>query len=70
MQVHSNTRDPFSVLPKPFMWVDLLFGNYLIMLKALPPSTTSLKEVKCVKKKKKSVFETHSYTTLQNWVRE
>ena len=36
--------DPFSVLPKPFMWVDLLFGNYLIMLKAPPPSTTSLKE--------------------------
>ena len=26
------------------MWVDLLFGNYLIMLKAPPPSTTSLKE--------------------------
>ena len=36
--------DPFLVLPKPFMWVDLLFGNYLIMLKAPPPSTTSLKE--------------------------
>ena len=36
--------NPFSVLPKPFMWVDLLFGNYLIMLKAPPPSTTSLKE--------------------------
>ena len=26
------------------MWVDLLFGNYLIMLKAPPPSTTSLKK--------------------------
>ena len=36
--------DPFSVLPKPFMWVDLLFKTYLIMLKAPPPSTTSLKE--------------------------
>ena len=36
--------DLFSVLPKPFIWVDLLFGNYLIMLKAPPPSTTSLKE--------------------------
>ena len=36
--------DPFSVLLKPFIWVDLLFGNYLIMLKAPPPSTTSLKE--------------------------
>ena len=36
--------DPFSVLPKPFMWVDLLFRNYLIILKAPPPSTTSIKE--------------------------
>ena len=36
--------DPFWVLPKPFMWVDLLFGNYLILLKAPPPSTTSFKE--------------------------
>ena len=53
--------DPFSVLPKPFMWVDLLFGNYLIMLKVPPPSTTSLKESSV----KKSVFETHSHTTLQ-----
>ena len=26
------------------MWVDLLFENYLIMLKAPSPSTTSLKE--------------------------
>ena len=56
--------DPFSVLPKPFMWVDLLFGNYLIMLKAPPPSTTSLK-VSSEKKKKKSIFETHSHTALQ-----
>ena len=58
--------DPFSVLPKPFMWVDLLFGNYLIMLKAPPPSTTSLEESSV----KKSVFETHFHTTLQNCVRE
>ena len=36
--------DPFSVSSKPFMWVDLLFGNYLILLKAPQPSTTSLKE--------------------------
>ena len=43
--------DPFSVLPKPFMWVDLLFGNYLIMLKGPPPSTTSLKELSEKKKK-------------------
>ena len=44
------------------MWVDLLFENYLIML----PSTTSLKQSSV----KKSVFETHSHTTLQNCVRE
>ena len=36
--------DPFLVSSKPFMWVDLLFGNYLILLKTPPPSTTSLKE--------------------------
>ena len=36
--------DPFSVSSKPFMCADLLFGNYLILLKAPPPSTTSLKE--------------------------
>ena len=36
--------DPFSVSSKPFIWVGLLFGNYLILLKAPPPSTTSLKE--------------------------
>ena len=36
--------DPFSVSAKPFIWVSLLFGNYLILLKAPPPSTTSLKE--------------------------
>ena len=58
--------DLFSVLPKPFMWVDLLFGYYLIMLKAPPPSTTSLKESSEKKiKNKKSVFDTHSHTTLQ-----
>ena len=65
--------DPFSVLPKPFMWVDLLFGNYLIMLKAPPPSTTSLKEssVKKKKKKKKNQFSKlipilHSKTVCVN----
>ena len=36
--------DPFSVSAKPFIWVSLLFGNYLILLKAPPPSTTSLKK--------------------------
>ena len=36
--------DPFSVSSKPFMWVGLLYKNYLILLKAPPPSTTSLKE--------------------------
>ena len=36
--------DPFSISLNPFMWVGLLFGNYLILLKAPPPSTTSLKE--------------------------
>ena len=35
---------PFSVSSKPFIWVGLLFENYLILLKAPPPSTTSLKE--------------------------
>ena len=35
---------PFSVSSKPFIWVGLLFRNYLILLKAPPPSTTSLKE--------------------------
>ena len=70
MQVHSNNRRPFSVLPKPFMWVDLFFGNYLIMLKAPPPSTTSLKE-SSVKKKKKNQFSKlipilHSKTVCMN----
>ena len=45
---HVNTfkylADPFSVSSKSFIWVGLLFGNYLILLKAPPPSTTSLKE--------------------------
>ena len=36
--------DLFSVSSKPFIWVGLLFGNYLILLKAPPPSTTSLKK--------------------------
>ena len=36
--------DSFSVSSKPFIWVGLLFENYLILLKAPPPSTTSLKE--------------------------
>ena len=36
--------DSFSVSSKPFIWVGLLFGNHLILLKAPPPSTTSLKE--------------------------
>ena len=36
--------DPFSVSSKPFIWVGLLFENYLILLKAPPLSTTSLKE--------------------------
>ena len=29
---------------KPFIWVGLLFENYLILLKAPPPSTTSFEE--------------------------
>ena len=36
--------DPFLVSSKPFIWVGLLFENYLILLKAPPPSTLSLKE--------------------------
>ena len=36
--------DPISVSSKPFIWVGLFFENYLILLKAPPPSTTSLKE--------------------------
>ena len=47
---------PFSILSKPFIWVGLLFGNYLILLKAPPPSTTSLKESSVKKKKKKKLF--------------
>ena len=35
--------DPFSVSSKPFIWVGLLFGNYLILLKAPPPLTLSFK---------------------------
>ena len=54
--------DPFSVLPKPFMWVDLLFGNYLIMLKAPPPSTTSLK-VSSEKKKKINFWNSFPHHT-------
>ena len=61
--------DPFSVLPKPFMWVDLLFGNYLIMLKAPSPSTTSLKESSVKKKKNqfsKLIPTLHSKTVCVN----
>ena len=36
--------DPFSVSSKSFIWVGLFLGNYLILLKAPPPSTTSIKE--------------------------
>ena len=36
--------DPFLVSSKPFIWVGLLFENYLILLKAPPPSTPSLKK--------------------------
>ena len=57
--------DPISVSSKPFIWVGLFFENYLILLKAPPPSTTSLEESSV-----KSVFETHSHNTLQNYVRE
>ena len=45
---------PFSVSSKPFIWVGLLFRNYLILLKTPLPSTTSLKESS--KKKKKNQF--------------
>ena len=63
--------DPFSVSSKPFMWVDLLFGNYLIMLKAPPPSTTSLKESSVKNKKNKNQFSKliptlHSKTVCVN----
>ena len=36
--------DPFSVSSKPFIWVGLLFENYLILLKVPSPLTPSLKE--------------------------
>ena len=36
--------NPFSDSSKSFIWVGLFLGNYLIMLKAPPPSTTLLKE--------------------------
>ena len=58
--------DPFSVLPKPFMWVDLLFGNYLIMLKAPPPSTTSLKESSVKNQFSKLIPTLHSKTVCVN----
>ena len=60
--------NPFSVLPKPFMRVDLLFGNYLIMLKAPPPSTTSLKESSVKKKNQfsKLIPTLHSKTVCVN----
>ena len=57
--------DPFSVLPKPFMWVDLLFGNYFFMLKAPPSSTTSLKESSEKKKKKISFRNSFPHHTLK-----
>ena len=58
--------DPFSVLPKPFMWVDLLFENYLIMLKAPPPSTTSLKESSVKNQFSKLIPTLHSKTVCVN----
>ena len=66
MQVHSNNRRPFSVLPKPFMWVDLFFENYPIMLKAPPPSTTSLKESSVKNQFSKLIPTLHSKTVCVN----
>ena len=57
---------PFLVLLKPFMWVDLLFGNYLIMLKAPPPSTTSLKESSVKNQFLKLIPTLHSKTVCVN----
>ena len=37
--------DLFSVSTKPFIWVGLLFWNFLILLKASPPSTTTIEEL-------------------------
>ena len=36
--------DLFSVSSKPFIWVGLLFWNFLILLKASPPSTIAIEE--------------------------
>ena len=58
--------DPFSVLPKPFTRVDLLFGNYLIMLKAPPPSTPSLKESSVKNQFLKLIPTPHSKTVCVN----
>ena len=58
--------DPFSILSKPFMWVDLLFGNYLIMLKAPPPSTTSLKQSSVKNQFSKLIPTLHSKTVCVN----
>ena len=58
--------DPFSVLPKPFMWVDLLFGNYLILLKVPPPSTTSLKGSSVKNQFSKLIPTLHSKTVCVN----
>ena len=62
--------DSFSVSSKPFIWMGLHFRNYLTLLKASPPSTTSLKE-SIVKKKKKNLFSKpvptpHSETVCVN----
>ena len=58
--------DPFSVSSKPFMWMDLLFENYLILLKAPPPSTTSLKESSVKNQFSKLIPTLHSKTVCVN----
>ena len=58
--------DPFSVSSKPFIWVGLLFRNYLILLKAPPPSTTSIKEPSVKIHFSKLIPTPHSKTVCVN----
>ena len=58
--------DSFSVSSKPFIWMGLHFRNYLILLKAPPPSTTSLKESSVKNQFSKLIPTLHSKTVCVN----
>ena len=67
---HASTfkylQTPFLVSSKPFIWVGLLFENYLILLKAPPPSTTSLEESSVKIRFLKLIPTPHSETMCVN----